>query len=233
MRLRHITGSENYVAASPYVVQAPEKNRNSWRKYFGNDHPIHVEIGMGKGQFILALAKQHPEINYIGIERYDTVLFKALKKREKLEAEEKLSNVVFISIDARLLGDVFGPEEIDRIYLNFSDPWPKDRHQNRRLTSPVFMKYYESCLKKNGRLEFKTDNQELFSYSVTAIPEAGWVISQITRDLHHDAEMCAGNVMTEYEEKFSQKGNPICKLIAVPGVGQASPDTDSDPDPEK
>lgn len=222
MRLRHITGSEDYVAQSEYVVHEPEKNKGQWQQFFGNDHPIHVEIGMGKGQFIEQMALTHPGINYIGIERYDTVMLKALKKREALMAEgAALQNLTFISIDARLLVDVFEAGEIDRIYLNFSDPWPKDRQANRRLTSPVFMKIYQKFLKQDGDLEFKTDNEGLFDYSLLSIPEAGWTLTAVTRDLHHDDQMNQGNIMTEYEEKFSAKGNPIFKLIATPPVHEA------------
>nr|WP_330395031.1 tRNA (guanosine(46)-N7)-methyltransferase TrmB [Oribacterium sp. C9] len=204
------------MANSEYVTHDPEKNKGKWREYFGNDNPIRIEIGMGKGQFIEALAARNPDINYIGIERYDTVILKAIKKRELLEQEgTDLSNLTFISIDARLLADVFAPGEVDRIYLNFSDPWPKDRQANRRLTSPVFMKIYREFLKSDGQLEFKTDNMGLFDYSLESVPESGWKLSQVTRDLHNDPSMNEGNIMTEYEEKFSAKGNPIYKLIAV------------------
>lgn len=216
MRLRHITGSEDFVANSEYVTHEPEKYKGKWKEYFGNDNPIRIEIGMGKGQFIETLAAQNPDINYIGIERYDTVILKAIKKRESLQKEGyELNNLTFISIDARLLTDVFEKGEVDRIYLNFSDPWPKDRQANRRLTSPVFMKIYREFLKEDGLIEFKTDNTGLFDYSLEAIPEAGWKLYKVTRDLHNDSSMNEGNVMTEYEEKFSAKGNPIYKLIAV------------------
>lgn len=217
MRLRHITGSEDYVAQSAYVTHDPETKKGQWHAFFGNDHPIHVEIGMGKGQFIEQMAILHPGINYIGIERYDTVLLKALKKREALMAEgADLANLTFLSIDARLLADVFAPGEVDRIYLNFSDPWPKDRQANRRLTSPVFMKIYRQFLKPSGTLAFKTDNEGLFDYSLLSVPESGWTLTAVTRNLHQDESMNQGNVMTEYEEKFSAKGNPIFKLIAAP-----------------
>lgn len=209
MRLRHIPGSEEAIAASPYVVHTPEEYRGRYQELFGNDHPVEIEVGMGKGRFIMELAALHPEINYIGIERYSSVLLRALQKREELE----LPNIYFMCVDAAKLHEIFAPEEISRIYLNFSDPWPKDRHARRRLTSPDFMKVYDQILKKDGQVEFKTDNQGLFSYSLESIPESGWTITASTRDLHH-SDMAEGNVMTEYEEKFSSMGNPICKLIA-------------------
>jgi len=209
MRLRHIPGSEEAILTSPYVVQDPGQYRGRFKELFGNDHPLEIEVGMGKGKFIMELAALHPEINYIGIERYSSVLLRALQKREELE----LPNIYFMCVDAISLHEIFAPGEVSRIYLNFSDPWPKERHARRRLTSPDFMKVYDQILKKDGTVEFKTDNQGLFSYSLEAIPEAGWRIDACTRDLHHDP-MAEGNVMTEYETKFSAMGNPICKLIA-------------------
>ncbi len=209
MRLRHIPGSEEAIQSSSYVVQQPEQYRGRFQELFGNDHPLEIEVGMGKGKFIMELAARHPEINYIGIERYSSVLLRALQKREELE----LPNIYFMCVDAKQLHEIFAPGEVARIYLNFSDPWPKDRHARRRLTSPDFMEVYDQILAKDGVVEFKTDNQGLFSYSLEAIPEAGWRIDASTRDLHH-SRMAAGNVMTEYEMKFSAMGNPICKLIA-------------------
>ncbi len=210
MRLRHIRGAEEAIAASPYVIREPASHCGAFRELFGNHNPIRIEVGMGKGRFIMEMAALHPEINYIGIERYSSVLLRALQKREQLE----LPNIYFMCIDAKELAEVFAPGEVDRIYLNFSDPWPKDRHARRRLTSPDFMKVYDKVLRPDGLVEFKTDNQDLFTYSLEAIPEAGWKIDAFTRDLHHNEEMAQGNVMTEYEMKFSEQGNPICKLIA-------------------
>lgn len=210
MRLRHIRGAEEAIAASPYVIQEPSGHRGAFRKLFGNDNSVCIEVGMGKGRFIMEMAALHPEVNYIGIERYSSVLLRALQKREQLE----LPNIYFMCIDAKELAEVFAPGEVDRIYLNFSDPWPKDRHARRRLTSPDFMKVYDKVLRPDGLVEFKTDNQDLFTYSLEAIPEAGWKIDAFTRDLHHNQEMAQGNVMTEYEMKFSELGHPICKLIA-------------------
>ncbi|MDD6195863.1 tRNA (guanosine(46)-N7)-methyltransferase TrmB [[Clostridium] aminophilum] len=211
MRLRHIPGAEERIAESCYVIHDPENHRDSWSDLFGTAAPLHIEIGMGKGRFIMDMARLHPDINYIGIERYPTVLLKAI---EKMEADP-LPNLRFICVDARLLTESFAPGEVNRIYLNFSDPWPKDRHAKRRLTSPDFMDVYRKILDPKGHLEFKTDNRGLFDYSVTSVPASGWNFTALTYDLHHST-MGIGNVMTEYEEKFSSRGNPICKMIAVP-----------------
>ena len=210
MRLRHIPGSEEMIAESPYVIRDPERHRGRWAEVFGNANPIHIEVGMGKGRFLMELARQNPGINYIGIEMYSSVLLKATQKRS---TAEDLANVWFLRIDARTLADIFGPGEVKKIYLNFSDPWPKDRHAKRRLTSPRFLAVYDKILEQAGDVEFKTDNRELFDYSLEAIPEAGWRITQHTYDLHH-SPYGDGNVMTEYEEKFSSEGKPICKLTA-------------------
>ena len=209
MRLRHIPGSEEEIATSPYVVQDPTGKKGCWNEVFGNENPIEIEIGMGKGRFIMELAALHPEINYVGIERYPSVLLRGLQKRADLE----LDNIYFMCVDAKNLADIYAPGEVEKIYLNFSDPWPKDRHEKRRLTSEDFMTVYNQILRPDGVVEFKTDNRGLFDYSLEAIPRAGWKIQDFTYDLHHN-EMGVGNVMTEYEEKFSSKGNPIYKLIA-------------------
>ncbi len=210
MRLRHIPGSEQQIEESPFVISGPEEFRGQWNMFFGNENPLHIEVGMGKGRFITELAAAHPEINYIGIERYTSVLLKAVEKRSLLF----LPNLYFLCVDARTLPDIFAEGEVDRIYLNFSDPWPKDRHAKRRLTSPQFMALYDRILAPEGQVEFKTDNMGLFDYSLESIPEAGWTITASTKDLHH-SDMAEGNIMTEYEAKFSAMGNPICKLIAV------------------
>lgn len=209
MRLRHIPGAEEQIEKSPYVVGSPEEKKGRWSEVFGNDNPIEIEVGMGKGRFIMELASRNPQINYVGIERYSTVLLKALQKREQME----LPNICFMCVDARGLAEIFGEGEVHKIYLNFSDPWPKDRHAKRRLTSPEFMAVYDKILKQDGVVEFKTDNRGLFDYSLESIPAAGWRLNAHTFDLHHD-EMAEGNVMTEYEAKFSAEGKPICKLIA-------------------
>ncbi|MCM1326734.1 MAG: tRNA (guanosine(46)-N7)-methyltransferase TrmB [Lachnoclostridium sp.] len=211
MRLRNITGSREIIAGSPYVVK--EENLEGcpghWREIFGNRQPIHIEIGMGKGKFLHTMARLHPDINYIGIEKYSSVLLRAIQKME----EEELPNLRFIRMDAENIDRVFGREEVDRIYLNFSDPWPKDRHAKRRLPSGQFLAKYDSILKKEGRLEFKTDNRELFDYAVEELEPAGWLADIVTYDLHGDKDLMKDNVMTEYEEKFSGQGNPICKYV--------------------
>lgn len=211
MRLRNIPGSKEVIAASSYVVGIPEKQKGKWREVFQNQNPIQIEVGMGKGRFIMDMAKSHSEINYIGIEMYDSVLLRAVQKREQLE--EDLPNLYFIRMDARNLPEVFEKGEVDRIYLNFSDPWPKERHAKRRLTSRQFLERYEQILAEDGQVEFKTDNKGLFEFSLEEVKEAGWKLLAHTYDLHHEEEMMAGNIMTEYEEKFSSAGNPIHKMI--------------------
>ena len=214
MRLRNIPGADDVIKRHPIAVKESKEYKGKWNALFENENPIHIEIGMGKGQFILTLAKQNPQINYIGIERYSSVLLRAL---EKFDTEEfcELTNVRFICMDAMELPDVFEAEEVEKIYLNFSDPWPKKRHARRRLTSTVFFAQYDKVLAKDGVVEFKTDNRPLFEFSLEQVEEAGWKLLGSTFDLHHDAAMNQGNVMTEYEEKFSAQGNPIHKLIAT------------------
>ena len=211
MRLRNITGSRDVIAASPYVVQeAVQKDcPGTWHEIFGNNHPIYIEIGMGKGKFIHTCAKEHPEINYVGIEKYSSVLLRAIQKME----EEELPNLKFLRMDAEDIASVFGKGEVDKIYLNFSDPWPKDRHAKRRLPSREFLARYDVILKEGARLEFKTDNRDLFDFAVEELEPAGWKAEVITYDLHSDEILMVGNIMTEYEEKFSSMGNPICKYI--------------------
>ncbi len=209
MRLRNIRGAGEVVSNSEYTVKEPRDKKGSWNQVFDSENPLYIEIGMGKGKFITTLARENPNINYIGIERYTSVLVRAI---EKLNQEEKLPNLRFICMDAGEIEDVFDTGEVDRIYLNFSDPWPKDRHAKRRLTSKRFLERYNKILRKDGFIEFKTDNDGLFEFSMEEIPEAGWNIVESTWDLHN-SNMVEGNVMTEYEEKFSAKGNPIHKLI--------------------
>ena len=209
MRLRNVTGSREMIAESKYVIHEPESQKGKWKEIFGNDHPIHIEIGMGKGRFMMDMAVAHPDINYLGIEKYSTVLLGAIKKME----ENELPNLRFIRMDAEDICEVFAKDEIEKIYLNFSDPWPKDRHAKRRLPSREFLSRYDQFLIADGRLEFKTDNTDLFDFALEELEPAGWKLEAVTRDLHHDAKMLEGNIMTEYEEKFSSMGNPIYKYI--------------------
>ena len=214
MRLRNIPRADECIANHALSVSTTEmkENKGKWRVVFANDAPIHIEIGMGKGQFILTLAKQNPEINYIGIERYSSVLLRALEKYDTEEFGE-LKNIRFICMDARELSEVFDIEEVAKIYLNFSDPWPKSRHASRRLPSKEFLARYDKVLAKDGAVEFKTDNRGLFEFALEEVREAKWILDAHTFDLHHDDTMNVGNVMTEYEAKFSSMGNLIHKLI--------------------
>ncbi len=223
MRLKYIKGSEDYVAGSEYTVNTPEEYKGTWNALFNNgcDKKINLEIGMGKGNFITALARLHPDMNYIGIERYSSVLLKAVKKRESMDG---CRNLLFLCADAAKIDSYFSAGEVSKIYLNFSDPWPKERHAKRRLTSPLYLKLYEGILSDDGCVEFKTDNKGLFDYSLEQFKKRGWKIFYLDYNIHNGEtpedkaayRLKDGqeNVMTEYEEKFSAKGNPIMKLTA-------------------
>ena len=173
MRLRNIPGADDVIRQHPIAVKDEKEQKGKWKQLFGNDNPVYIEIGMGKGQFILTLVKQNPDVNYIGIERYSSVLLRAL---EKFDTEEycELRNIRFVCMNAMEIAEVFEPGEVDRIYLNFSDPWPKARHSNRRLTSVKFLEQYEKVLSEGGLIEFKTDNRPLFEFSLEQVEEAGW-----------------------------------------------------------
>lgn len=209
MRLRNVKGSRDKIATSEFVIQNPEEYKGKWEEVFGRKAPLHIEIGMGKGQFIIELAKKNPDINYIGIEKFSSVLVRAIEKREV----EELNNLFFIRMDAENIEEVFNKEEVNQIYLNFSDPWPKDRHAKRRLTSRQFFARYNVILDKVGKVIFKTDNRLLFDFSLEEVVEAGWTLDNYTYDLHN-SEYVEGNVMTEYEQKFSSMGTPINRLVA-------------------
>ena len=167
---------------------------------------------MGKGQFIRNMAIKNPDINFIGIEKYESVLMKAIQRKRNLETEKEIDNLRFLCADARKLAEIFDVCEVDKIFLNFSDPWPKDRHANRRLTSPDFLNIYDTILKKDGVIEFKTDNRGLFEYSLEVIKDSKWKLNYCSFDFHSEKES-EGNIMTEYEEKFAGQGNKICKMI--------------------
>lgn len=210
MRLRNVPGSRDDIANSEYVIHEPEKHKGEIASLFPVKQPLFIEIGMGKGQFITTLAKLHPEINYIGIEKYSSVLVRAIEKQTELE----LPNLKFIRMDAENINDVFDENEVDGIYLNFSDPWPKDRHAKRRLTSRQFFARYEKLLKPEGKIQFKTDNANLFDFSLEEVDATNFKAAEISYDLHN-SEWNEGNIMTEYEEKFSAKGNPIKRVVFI------------------
>lgn len=209
MRLKNVPGSKEYIAESDFVIHDEKEQKGKLLEYFSNDNPIQIEIGMGKGQFIYELAKRNPFINFIGIEKYSSVLIRAIQKME----DEPLANLMFIRMDAEEITEVFGDKEVDKIYLNFSDPWPKDRHAKRRLESRQFLERYKKILKEDGVIEFKTDNNDLFDFALEEVEAAGWKLLAMTRDLHNDEVMNENNIMTEYEAKFSAQGNPINKYI--------------------
>ncbi|AKM20101.1 tRNA (guanine-N(7)-)-methyltransferase [Geobacillus sp. 12AMOR1] len=210
MRLRNKPWAKDKIAAYPhYVIPDPEARRGRWRELFGNERPIHIEIGTGKGKFITEMAKLHPDLNFIGIELYPSVLVSALDKL----IESELPNVRLLNANAKDLGAFFADGEVSRIYLNFSDPWPKKRHEKRRLTYRDFLALYERILTEDGDIHLKTDNQSFFEYSLVSLSQYGFVLAAVQLDLHRsDVE---GNVMTEYEEKFSAKGNRIYRCEAV------------------
>ncbi|MBP5472751.1 MAG: tRNA (guanosine(46)-N7)-methyltransferase TrmB [Lachnospiraceae bacterium] len=211
MRLKNVPGCRERIADSEYVIPEEElvQTAGKWNERFEKPAPIRIEIGMGKGRFLHGLALQNPDINYIGIEKYSAVLLRAVQKME----EDPKPNLRFVRMDAETIADVFAPGEVDRIYLNFSDPWPKDRHAKRRLPSREFLARYDKILVDGGRIEFKTDNRILFDWAVEQLEDTKWKADLITYDLHADPALLEGNVMTEYEERFSSMGNPICKYI--------------------
>lgn len=211
MRLRNIPGADDVIENNDYAIKNPKEMKSKWKQAFSKEAPLYIEIGMGKGRFIIDNALAYPDVNFIGIEKYSSVLLRALQKMDSME--NKPENLKFICMDAKEITEVFDEGEVDKIYLNFSDPWPKDRHAKRRLPSRQFLKLFDKILKKDGVLEFKTDNRGLFDFAVEELEPAGWQAVEITYDLHRDERLCKGNIMTEYEEKFSSIGNPICKYI--------------------
>lgn len=261
MRLRNIPSARQELDQSPYVIKEEcySQLHGNWARVFGNDNPVRIEIGMGKGQFLLELAGRNPEMNYVGIERYSSVLVHPVRRlaaaqqkgavilgngsgqetgneavreggldtapcmERKLDmpAERVVKNILLLRMDAEQVTNLFGPGEVERIYLNFSDPWPKDRHARRRLPGRTFLKRYAQILAPEGQVEFKTDNRNLFDFAIDEARSAGWAVNACTYDLHHDPVLNEGNIMTEYEKRFSEKGNPICKLIITPPLSDA------------
>lgn len=208
VRLRHKPWALEYINEHPdVIIPNPEEFKGNWKAVFGNDNPVHIEVGTGKGQFILGMAKQNPTINYIGIELFDSVIVCAL---ERIVESEKPANLRLLKVNGDKLQQYFAKGDVARVYLNFSDPWPKTRHAKRRLTHEGFLKLYESVLIDNGEIHFKTDNRGLFEYSLISMNEYGMALNYVSLDLH--ANMPEDNIMTEYEQKFSAKGQPIYRL---------------------
>lgn len=210
MRLRNNPNAPQFLDAHPeIVVQNPENYRGRWNELFGNDHPLHIEVGTGKGQFVTGMALANPEVNYIGIELFDSVMMKACEKA--LDAGSP-SNLRLLRVNGADLEKYFAKNDVNRLYLNFSDPWPKSRHAKRRLTHEGFLKLYEAVLVDNGEIHFKTDNRGLFEYSLISMTDYGMKLKLVSLDLHADNPV--DNIMTEYEEKFSAKGQPIYRVEA-------------------
>ena len=204
MRLRNVKNAKNILSESKYTINEPEKFKSAYNMLFGNSNPIHVEIGMGKGDFIIGMAEKYPNINFIGIEKYESVQVRAIQKLE----EKELPNLRLIRYDAENIEEIFC-HEIETLYLNFSDTWPKTRHAKRRLTSSKFLDEYKKVLKENGQIEFKTDNRGLFEYSLVSMQNYGLKFIEVYLDLHKTDVF---NIETEYEKKFSPFG-PIYKII--------------------
>ncbi|MCM3714978.1 tRNA (guanosine(46)-N7)-methyltransferase TrmB [Alkalihalobacillus oceani] len=209
MRLRHKPWASEELERHPeIVIPAPAEAKGNWKDIFGNVHPIHVEVGTGKGKFVTGMGGLHPDVNYIGIEKYDSVIITALERVKEAGRE----NVKLLKQDVSDLLDFFAEGEIDRIYINFTDPWPKKKHAKRRLTHEGFLQMYQKVLKPEGEIHFKTDNQKLFEFSLESFANYGMKLQQVSLDLH--ASNFEGNVMTEYEQKFSEKGMRIYRCEA-------------------
>ena len=205
MRLRNVKGASEVINNSPFIIKDYKNYKGKYNTLFDNNNPIHIEIGMGKGDFIIGMAKNNPDINFIGIEKYDSVLVRAIEK-----LDEDITNLKLIRMDAGEIDEVFD-KEVDVIYLNFSDPWPKKRHANRRLTSTNFLKKYDNIFKNDKTIVMKTDNRKLFEFSLIEFSSYGYKIEDISLDLHKDN--IEDNIETEYEKKFSSLGYPIYKVV--------------------
>ena len=207
MRLRNLKNKEELINNSIYLVQDPYKYKGKWKELFNNNNPIYIEIGMGFGKFITENARKFPNINFIGIEKQDKVLARCLPK-----LDSDIPNLKVLRLDALEIDNIFS-KEIDRIFLNFSDPWPKNRHSDRRLSSHIFLKKYDSIFKDNKSIHMKTDNRDLYIYSLESFSSYGYVLSDISFNLHEgdDSEI----ITTEYEDKFVNKGQPIYSVVAT------------------
>ena len=229
MRLRHKTGAEEDVLKSSICINTSKyKDANtpfeklSSKDIFGNNNPLYLELGMGKGRFITEMSKIYSNINFIGIEKSATIVLKAINNLKNdispVDNNDKSSsntNLRFMCEDIVNLCNILKGHSINKIFLNFSDPWPKKRHEHRRLTHVNFLNIYKELLIEGGSIEFKTDNKELFDFSISEFNKTSFKIISSTYDLHNDKELNVGNIMTEYEEKFSKLGNKICKLVAI------------------
>lgn len=205
MRLRNVRGASEIIEKSLYVIKNPEEYKGNFKSLFNDNNPIHIEIGMGKGDFIIGMARKYPNINFIGIEKFDSVIVRAIEK-----LEEDIPNLKLIRMDATDIENVFC-KEVDTIYLNFSDPWPKNRHEDRRLTSTLFLKRYDNLFKGDKNIIMKTDNRKLFEFSIISLTNYNYKIEEISLDLYNDD--VKDNVSTEYEKKFHEKGFPIYKIV--------------------
>lgn len=205
MRLRNVRGASELIDASEYIIKDYKNYKGNYKSLFNNNNPIHIEIGMGKGDFIIGMAKKYPDINFIGIEKYDSVIVRAIEK-----ITEDISNLKLIRMDATEIEDVFC-KEVDTIYLNFSDPWPKNRHEHRRLSSEKFLTRYDKLFKNEKKIIMKTDNRKLFEFSIISFTNYKYKIEEISLDMYNDD--IKDNVQTEYERKFHEKGMPIYKII--------------------
>lgn len=208
MRLKHVKGANEIIEKGKYYVEDATNYIGKWKEVFQNDNPIYIEIGMGKGDFIIENALRYPNINFIGIEKFDSVLVRAIQKSNELE----IDNLKLVRLDANYIDTIFS-KEISLIYLNFSDPWPKERHAKRRLTSPIFLEKYDKIFKSNAEIIMKTDNNPLFEYSKESLEDFGYQIKSITRDLYQ--EDVSQNIKTEYEKKFVKLGVKINRLVAA------------------
>lgn len=205
MRLRNVKDAKTIIASSKYIIEKPINYKNTYQKLFDNNNPVYIEIGTGKGQFIVDNALKYPNINFIGIEKFDSVMVRVTQRLESLD----IPNLKLICVDALLVDDIFD-HEIDLIYLNFSDPWPKKRHTNRRLTSPLFLEKYDKIFKNKAHIIIKTDNRGLFEYSLKSLTDYGYKINDVSLDLYNSD--IKDNIPTEYEKRFHQNGNLIYRL---------------------
>ncbi|RKL66773.1 tRNA (guanosine(46)-N7)-methyltransferase TrmB [Salipaludibacillus neizhouensis] len=209
MRLRNKPWAMEFIDSHPEIREKnPKSWQGKWDERFNKAQPLFVEVGTGKGKFVTDMAKEYPDTNFIGIEKYESIIVSGVQR----VIDEPVDNLLFLQENAHNITDFFGAKEVDRIYINFTDPWPKNRHEKRRLTNKFFLEKYEEILKENGEIHFKTDNQALFEYSIESLTDYGFLLKNVSLDLHN-SDM-KDNIMTEYEEKFSEKGMRIYRLEA-------------------